>query len=240
VTALLLALAAACSDDGDETSTAASPTTSGGAASAGDAGCADAGPDEPDDDSAGVGEIVDVDGDGIADTAWLTGDANGTRELGVATAAGGGDVATIRSASPSPLTVLAADADGAAPVELFVSDSRTVQLWAFADCALRPVTDGEGEPYLFDLGLAGTGTGAGCVDAGGGRELVGLNITDDDGATVEWSRTVVEREGLTASNGETETGELHQPEDADAIELLHTVSCGDMTIDEDGITQPET
>lgn len=200
-------------------------------------GCTDGQPDIP--DGAGTGEVVDVDGDGRRDTAWLAGDPGGGRLLGVRTAGGGGDVTEISSASPVGLVVLVVDADEKPPAELLVSDNRTVQLWAFADCQLQPVIGPDGAPYLFDLGFRGTGTGVGCVGTGQERELVGLNITDDDGTDVKWSRTVIELDGLRATHGETVTGSFHQPDDAGAIELLHTVTCGELTIDQDGVRQPE-
>ncbi|HEY8526474.1 MAG TPA: hypothetical protein VIL48_15985 [Acidimicrobiales bacterium] len=262
---LVVALAAlavgagACAGDDDTsagdpspttTTTAGSSTTAGGTASStagtpttttdggGGAGCAGGGPAVPEGEGVGSGEIVDVDGDGRADVGWLAAHADGTRELGVATAAGGGDVVEIDSASPNVLTLLAVDADERPPVELFVSDGRTVELWAFADCALAPVTDPAGAPYLFDLGVRGTGTGIGCRESDGGRQLVGLNVVDDDGTTVEWTRTVIERDGLQARNGPTDEGRFERPADDAAIELLHTVSCGDVTITDDGIQQP--
>jgi hypothetical protein len=260
--AILLLVAAACGDD-DDTSTGTTTTrpatsttsstsssssgsgsgTSGGSAttagSSSGEGCAGGGPRVPEGAGVGSGQIVDVDGDGRPDTGWLAAHEDGSRELGVATAAGGGDVVTIESASPVALTLLAIDADEQAPVELFVSDNRTVQLWAFADCRLAPVTNPEGEPYLFDLGFRGTGTGVGCRDVRGGRQLVGLNVTDDNGTEVDWTRTVIERDGLAASNGPTDEGRFERPADDDAIELLHTVSCDDVTITSDGIRQPE-
>jgi hypothetical protein len=64
-------------------------------------------------------------------------------------------------------------------------------------------------------------------------------VTDDDGTVVDWTRTVIERDGLRASNGPTDEGQFRRPADDRAIELLHTVSCDDMTIDEDGIRQPQ-
>jgi hypothetical protein len=101
------------------------------------------------------------------------------------------------------------------------------------------VTNPEGEQYLFDLGFRGTGTGVGCHDAGGGRRLVGLNVTEDDGTTVSWTRTVIERDGLSASNGRTDDGTFAHGADDEAIDLLHTISCGDRTIADDGIQQPQ-
>lgn len=188
---------------------------------------------------AASGEIVDADGDGRRDTAWLAGQPDGSRQLGITTASGGGDAVEVQSASPVGLVLLAVDADRQPPVELLVSDNRTVQLWALADCTLQPVIGPDGAPYLFDLGFRGTGTGVGCRDTDGGSRLVGLNVTTDDGTTVEWSRTVIELDGLEASHGPTDTGTFRRPGDDRAIDLLHTVSCGDLTITENGIRQPE-
>lgn len=212
------------------------PAGAGGAG--GGEGCTGAGPTVPDDAGAGVGEIVDVDGDGRGDTGWLGVHDDGSRTLGVATAAGGGDVAPVESGSPGLLTMLVVDADEEAPVELLVSDGHTAGLWAFADCRLAQVVGPDGEPYLFDLGMRGNGTGVGCHGTGGGRQLVGLDVADDDGRVVEWTRTVVERDGLAARHGETDRGRYERPGDAEAIALLYSVTCGDMTIDEDGIREP--
>lgn len=250
-----LAVAAGCSDD-DETSqpttTTATPAAAGGAStsstdpsSTGETssstapatGCTEAGPAMP--GGAGSGEVVDLDGDRRPDTAWLAGRPDGTRQMGVTTAAGGGDAVEVRSASPVGLVLLAVDADQRPPVELLVSDNRSVQLWAFADCRLQPVVGPDGMPYVFDLGMRGTGTGVGCRDADDGRRLVGLNVTRDEGDRVDWSRTEIELDGLQASHGPTDTGTFRRPGDDGAIDLLHTVSCGDLTIAADGIRQPE-
>jgi len=245
---LLLPLAACSGDDDDSssgdsttgttaeagTTTAAEPSTT-----AAPTGCTGPAPEVS--QPANEGEVVDVDGDGRPDTAWLASPADGRRELGVRTAAGGGAKVDIDSASPVALTLLVADADETPPVELFVSDNRGVQLWAFDDCELQPVTNPEGQPYLFDLGLRGYGTGVGCadVDGDGRRDLVGLNITASDDTTVDWSRTIIERDGLQASNGATDSGTYTRPADDARIELLNGVSCGELTMDADGIRQPE-
>ena len=215
--------------DADETTSTAPPAT----------GCT--GPAPQMSQPADQGEIVDLDGDGQPDTAWLASPGGSGRELGVLTAAGGGDKVEIDSASPVELTLLVVDADLEPPVELFVSDNRQVQLWTFDDCKLQPVMNDEGEQYTFDLGFRGYGTGVGCADADGDghRDLVGLNITGNDDTTVDWSRTIIERDGLHASNGATDTGTYQRPADDPQIELLSTVSCGDLTIDADGLRQPQ-
>jgi hypothetical protein len=134
---VVIILAVACSDDdsgggGD----AAGATTSSGEAStttteaSAPTGCGGPAPEMT--RPANQGEIVDVDGDGRRDTAWLATPAAGGRELGVLTAAGGGAKVPIESASPVELVLLVVDADDEPPVELLVSDNRTVQLWAFS------------------------------------------------------------------------------------------------------------
>jgi hypothetical protein len=256
IAVVLLLVAAACGDDDDVSSgsttttrettsssaSSSSETTGGGStsttAASGGQGCT-GGPQVPTGPGVGSGPIVDVDGDGRKDIGWLAAHRDGSRELGVALAAGGSDAVRIESASPSALTLLVVDADERPPVEVFVSDNRTVQLWAFADCQLAPVTNPQHDQYLFDLGFRGTGTGVGCRDTSGGRQLVGLNVTDDNSTVVDWTRTVIERDGLTARNGPTDEGQFRRPGDDAAIELLHTVSCGDLTIARDGIRQPE-
>lgn len=157
-------------------------------------------------------EITDVDGDGRRDTAWAASTRNGGRELGIVTAAGGGDQVAISLGGPTAMWLMAADADQEPPLELFVGDTRSVQLWTFVDCALRPVTDRQGEPYVFDRGFVGTGTGAGCIDADGDgrRDLVGLNVIRSDDPVVEWSRTIIDRDGLLATAPSTPVGSIYR------------------------------
>ena len=254
----LLGALAACSGDDDDSSgkagsaattttrsnattstTKASSSSNGPTTTANGKGCTGTPPTvgQP----ANKGAVVDVDGDRKRDTAWLASPGNGKREMGVLTAAGGGDKVQVDSASPVALTLLVADADNQAPVEFFLSDNRTVQLWAFADCKLQQVKDGRGAPYLFDLGFRGNGTGVGCVDADhdGDRDLVGLNVTKRTDTRVDWKRTIIERVALRAANGHSDTGHYALPADAAKVELLYTVSCGNLDIKRDGIRQPE-
>ncbi len=44
---------------------------------------------------------------------------------------------------------------------------RAVFVLAMFDCDLEPYVNHEGQPYSFDLGVLGTGTGVGCIDADG-------------------------------------------------------------------------
>jgi hypothetical protein len=186
-------------------------------------------------DGATARQIADIDGDGRPDAMWL----DASRNLGIITAAGGAATFAVESAAPSYVSALAADADGQPPVELLVSDGRAVQLLVFDDCEIVPVINtGDGQPWLFDLGFTGAGTGVGCVDIDGRRQLVGLNVEVVGTDTVEWSRTVVELDGRTATVGATDRGTFHRPADDYAIELLSEVTCGDLTMADDGLSTP--
>jgi hypothetical protein len=246
-----LLAAAACSggdddDDGSSAGSAASTTTSTRSSGTSEAttttisaGCTGGRPTPT--QPASTGDVIDIDGDGRPDQAWLSSPGNGVRELGVLTAAGGGDVVRVDSASPIALQLLVADADETPPVELFVSDGRTVQLWAFSGCKLQQVKDAKGVPYLFDLGFRGNGTGVGCVDADGDgkRDLVGVNVVQRSDTAVQWTRTIIERDGLEASNGAKDEGTYKLPQDQAKADLLYTVTCGNLDIRRDAIRQPE-
>jgi hypothetical protein len=183
--------------------------------------------------------VIDVDGDGRPDTAWIARGADGRTTIGVVTAAGGGAVRPFESASPVTRSILVADADDGGPVEVFASDGRSVQLWAFTGCDLVDVRDAQGAPYVFSLGFSGIGTGVGCVAIDGRKRLVGLDVTSDRGDTVEWSRTIVELQGATARNGATSSGTFTRPADDHTIDLLHQVTCGQLTMAADGLTAPQ-
>jgi hypothetical protein len=196
------------------------------------AGCTGGSGEAPSPGEAGVASVGDLDADGRDDQAWV---GPGPGEFGIVTAAGG--VAPATSSLPSPsLAVLVADADQQAPVEVFVSDGTTAELWGYVACALEPVIGPDGAPWLFDLGERGNGTGVGCVDIEGERQLVGLNVRADDGTTVSWKRTIIELDGLSATIGASDTGTFTRPDDNDQIDLLHTITCHDLTIADDGIS----
>lgn len=180
--------------------------------------------------------VVDLDGDGQPDEAWIAVGDDGATTIGVDTAAGGSASYRWESASPVTRQVLVADVDGRDPVELLASDGRTVELLAFVDCEIRPVRDASGNTYTFSLGFAEVGTGVGCVERAGDQHLVGLDVTSDADGVVEWTSTVVELDVLEARNGETTSGTYSRPADDTSIDLLHQVSCGDRTLPDDGLT----
>jgi hypothetical protein len=186
-----------------------------------------------------AGQIPDVDGDGRADQAYFAPTGGETRQLVIVTAAGGRSEAMITSASPSAASAFVANLDQKGPVEILISDNRQAYLFAYVNCAVTIVRNAQNRQYSFDLGFRGIGTGVGCAPSASGRDLVGLNITSQTATAVGWTRTVITLSGTSARAGATTAGTFVQPQDAIAISLLSTISCGDQTISENGIHQPE-
>jgi hypothetical protein len=223
--AVVLALLAlsACGGSDDAAAPPSTTTTSTPTACVGEATVPDGAPHQT---------VGDVDGDGKDDTAYLDGMPGSEITFGIVTAEGGGSSVPFDSASPVERRALTVNADERGPTEVLLSDGRSVQLLAFVGCRLRAVHDVKGEPYTFDRGFTGNGTGVGCVDADGDgtRDLVGLKLEGSEGDRIGWSRTIVELDGITARNGKTDSGTYERPADAAAIDLLSQVTCGKLTL----------
>lgn len=203
-------------------------------------GCAPGGNPPP--SGAATRQISDVDGDGLPDTLWVGKwqgpDGAMTRAVGIATASGADSGVTVSSASPIPLRALAIDVqDGH---QVIASLGRSAPLYAFAECRLQSVLEdraGRGTPFVFDLeNLAGNGTGVGCSDLGDGRRVVALQALGDGG---QWTvrRTEIDLNGVRAATGRSDTltaTSAHDP----VVTAAQTISCGDLTIDRDGVQEP--
>jgi hypothetical protein len=182
-------------------------------------------------------QIVDVDGDGRPDTAWIGTDTSGSVMVGVVTAAGGGTVRSFDSPSPgNTRSVLAFHLNDATPPIFLAADSRTVLLWAFIDCTLVDVHNLQGDPYEFSLGFTDIGTGVGCATVDGTQQLVGLDAKTDTNGDIDWSSTVVTVRGDKARNATVTNGVYTSPTDDSKIALLDEVTCGTLTMGNDGIT----
>jgi hypothetical protein len=95
------------------------------------------------------------------------------------------------------------------------------------------VQNPQGEQYAFDLGFTGYGTGVGCTDLDGDgvRDLVGF-LADADGTG--YTATAVVLDGPRARNSDVST---HVSDaGADAVERARSVTCGDLTLADDGVT----
>ncbi|BBZ37374.1 hypothetical protein [Mycobacterium conspicuum] len=197
-------------------------------------GCAPGGAPPP--AGAAHRQVANLDGGDGPSTLWVGGGAN--RVVGVTTAGGGNSDVQISSTSPIPLAALAIDAQDNGGNQIIVSDGRSARLYTFADCRLQAVVDAHyGRPFLFDLqNLRGNGTGVGCSDLGDGRHLVGLQAVGNGG---QWTvrRTEIDVNGTVATTGRSDTVTATSAQDP-AVTSAQTISCGDLTISQDGVQQP--
>jgi len=228
------ATATATQDASASPDPSASPTTTGAA------GCAETDDGTP--EGADTHEVVDVDGDGEADTAWLTGGAD--RRFGITTASGATFSVAVDSASPqraSAVVNVVAAGDDTAPVAL-VDTGREVLLFSAADCDLAATQNLAGAPYTFDKGFTGQGTGVGCTEEDGTLRLAGLNATSADGSTFTVTRTFVDLDdgALNAANGDEATvADDAGPDDPEVVTAQET-TCGELVVGEDGPVEPES
>jgi hypothetical protein len=186
--------------------------------------------------------VVDVDGDGEADTAWLTGGPD--RRFGITTASGATFSVAVDSASPqraSAVVNVVAAGDGTAPVAL-VDTGREVQLYSAADCDLAATQNLAGDAYTFDKGFTGHGTGVGCTEVDGALRLAGLNATTGKGATFTVTRTFVDLDddALAATNGEESTVARGAGPDEPVVVTAQETSCGELVAGEDGPVEPQS
>jgi hypothetical protein len=187
-------------------------------------------------------QVGDLDGDGRPDTLWIglfrDAESRTNRVVGVTTASGANSDLPVTSASPIPLSALAVDAQENGGNQIIVSDGRGAHLYTFADCRLQTVVDAHyGRPFLFDLqNLRDQGTGVGCSDLGDGRRLVALRAVPENG---QWTvrRTEVNLNGTVATTGRSDTVAALSAQDA-AVTSAQTISCGNLTIGQDGVQQP--
>ncbi|GIG26536.1 hypothetical protein [Cellulomonas denverensis] len=232
----VLALLSSCSGGGDTplpTATVTAPAatvTAEPTAAPTSAGCVPAGDGVP----GGAQSIttLDLDGDGGDDQLWIA-DDGADRTLGVTTASGATFTHPIDLAGPAGATAFALRPAPGDPGLVLLSDNRVADLLMVQGCALVAVTDAEGRPWQFDLGFAGNGTGVGCVDlTGDGQpDLAGLNADPDTG-TVE--RTQITLTGTVAAAG---TRDQVTPGAQD--DTAHAITCGDRTMDADGVREAQ-
>ncbi|MEZ0362736.1 hypothetical protein ACAG26_03415 [Mycobacterium sp. pUA109] len=203
------------------------------------AGCPPAGDPAP--PGAAQRQVGDLDGDGRPDTLWIAKvDTDGgapDRFVGVSTASAANSEVQIVTGSPMTLDALAVDAQNNDAHQIIVSHGRGANLYAFAQCRIQTVVDDRGVPFVFDLeNVRGTGTGVGCVDLGDGRRLAGLQALPD-GSRWTVRRTAIDLDGTTASIGRSDTVTADSAQDP-VVTSAHTISCGDLSIDQDGVHEP--
>ena len=209
-----------------------------------DTGCGPGGPPP----GAASKDVSDVYGQPA--TLWLT-----NLVVGITTSQGYGEAA-IPSPSPIERRALLVDAQRDGNHQIIVDAGREAHLYAASGCTITPVIDQAGAclswahcrpgmPFLFDMGhRAGNGDGIGCSDLGDGPHLVALLPKNDNahggahgGAQGgQWTvrRTEVDVNGATATIGRSDTVTATSDQDPTWTTAL-TISCGDLTMDRDGL-----
>jgi len=180
-------------------------------------------------------QVIDVDGDGRPDTGWLS---SGGDTFGITTASGATFSVPIELAGGGPRRVLVENTDAHGTIAALASDGRTVELLVVHNCGLFAATNAQGAHYEFDLGFRGAGTGVGCSQVAGtsGRSLVGLKVNlNAAGQPDSVQRTQIILDGSSARNGATDI--IPAETNPAAAQSGSDISCGDLTINHDGVTQ---
>lgn len=202
------------------------------------AGCSPGGGGVP--AGADVREVVDVDGDGRPDRAWLSLDHGGDRRFGVTTASGATFSIAIDDASPIRATAIVQRVGpGQVPIAL-VDLSRDAHVYSLAGCAVTPVLNAQGQPYLFDRGYGDQGTGAGCTLVDGTLRLAGLDAVRNPDGTYDVSRTFIDldADARHATNEGRVVVTRNAEADAPVVVTAQEISCGDLVAGRDGPVEP--
>ncbi|MCG2798772.1 MAG: hypothetical protein L6367_09560 [Cellulomonas sp.] len=186
---------------------------------------------------ANVHQVIDVDGDGLADQAWITGGSD--RTFGITTASGATFSTAITSASPVPASAVVGLVQGDQPIAL-VDVGREALLFSLDGCQVTAPADAQGTAYTFDRGLAGEGTGVGCSEDGSTLRLAGLNAVQATDGTYTVTRTYVDlsSDGRTATNGAKSTVATNAAATEAVVTTAQEVSCGDAVAGVDGPVEP--
>jgi hypothetical protein len=188
--------------------------------------CPDAAPPGP------AGPVqADLEGDGRPDTIGF---ADGA--LVVRFSRGGSSTTPFATASPYA-SVLVVEADGVADDELLVLTRGPVgdegdvganaTLYDLSGCALSPVLNVQGDPYVFEVGVAGAGTVRSGVECDG-DVLLGVVGTSETPARWQVSRTPVTVRDGVAVNGEPRRTALTA--DDPGVAQLSEAACGDAPV----------
>jgi hypothetical protein len=175
-------------------------------------------------------KVGDLDGDGRADTEWIS-DTPDLR-FGVTTASGATVSYTLPTASPEPREGFVTRLNDHRIVSI-VDDYRAAYAHFFVNCGWVTPKDSHGVQYTFDMqDLTGHGTGVGCSKG----YLVGYQATNaSSGYTVKQTQVLLNTTGSVASNGPTSTVVTNAPASDARVKAAMTISCGSVTLTNGGV-----
>lgn len=203
------------------TPTATSPASAGG--------CAATSAQMPAD--AVTHKTIDVDGDGIADTEWIS--ESPTLEFGVTTASGATYSYPLATASPAAREGFIARLNDHRIVSM-VDDNRSVYVHFFVNCAWVETKNSHGLQYPLDFNdYTGTGSGVGC--SFGYVESYQATSTAT-GWTVKETPLNLNATGSIANPGVMTTVVANASASDPRVKAAKTISCVSVTIASGGVT----
>jgi hypothetical protein len=174
---------------------------------------------------------IDVDGDGRADTEWIT--TTPTLEFGVTTASGATFSYPLSSAAPTTREGFIAQLNDHRIVSL-ADDGRAAYVHFFVNCAWVETKNYSGVQYPLDFNdFAGTGTGVGCS----------LGYVVQFQATLSGSTYTVTKtplnlntDGSKASPGTASTVVANAPASDSRVIVAKELSCEAVTVGNGGVS----
>jgi hypothetical protein len=174
---------------------------------------------------------IDVDGDGLADTEWIT--STPTLEFGVTTASGATFSYPLSSAAPTTREGFIARLNDHRIVSL-VDDGGAAYAHFFGNCKWVETKTNSGTPYPLDFNdFAGTGSGVGCSLG----YVVQFEVTAT-GSTYTVTKTPLNlnTDGSKASPGAPVTVVTGAPATDSRVKVAKELSCQAVTVSNGGVS----
>jgi hypothetical protein len=174
---------------------------------------------------------IDVDGDGKADTEWIT--TTPLLEFGVTTASGATYAFPLPTASPASREGFIARLNYHRIVAI-VDDGRSAYVYFFVNCGWVETKHSNGTQYALDFDdFSGTGSGVGCILGYVNSYQV---TTTGTGDTVTATPLDLNGTGSIASAGATTTVVANASSSDPRVKVAQEISCGSVTVASGGVS----
>ena len=176
-------------------------------------------------------KTIDVDGDGRADTEWISGSPS--LLFGVTTASGATYSYPLATASPASREGFIARLNDHRIVSI-VDDGRAAYVHFFVSCAWVTTKHPSGSQYILDFNdLNGTGSGVGCILGYVNSYNVKNTATGD---TVTATPLDLNGTGSVANPGAVTTVVANASASDPRVKVAQEISCGSVTVASGGVS----
>ena len=174
---------------------------------------------------------IDVDGDGLKDTEWVS--DTPSLKFGVTTASGATYSYSLSAASPAPREGFIARLNDHRIVSM-VDDNRAAYVHFFVNCGWVTPKNAQGQQYTFDYNeFTGHGSGVGCSLG----YVVGWQLKNTStGYTVTKTPMNLNVTGSYATNGTTSTVVSNASVNDPRVKTAQTISCAGVTVANGGVS----